>query len=213
MQRYMKSEMPYLGVPTPVHRRVSRAVFDAHPLADAVAWRDTVRALWDDATHREERYAAITLSGHRLYDAHQRMGVLPLYAHMIVTGAWWDYIDAIAPKRLGLLLRRHPKSMSSKMRAWSKGQNMWKRRSAIICQLNFKEDTDETLLLDCITPSMASPEFFLRKGIGWALRQHAYTNPAAVIAFVRRHRDSLSPLSKREALRNLLEAGRIAAIP
>ena len=79
MQAYMKSDMPYLGVKTPALREACRAAFDAHPLLDFARWLDTASALWRGAHHREERYAAIELTGHRAYDDFQRMKALPLY--------------------------------------------------------------------------------------------------------------------------------------
>ena len=63
MQAYMKSEMPYLGVQTPDHRRICRAVFKTHPLASFPTWRDAVLSLWREARYREERHAAIALGG------------------------------------------------------------------------------------------------------------------------------------------------------
>ena len=78
MQAYMKSEMPYLGVSMPVMRNVCRVVFAAHPLASFDAWRDTVLALWRDARYREERYAAIALTGDRRYRDYQTLDALPL---------------------------------------------------------------------------------------------------------------------------------------
>jgi 3-methyladenine DNA glycosylase AlkD len=93
--------------------------------------------------------------------------------------------------------------MRKKMLAWSKSGDMWKRRTSIICQLRFKQNTDLDLLYACIEPSLDSKEFFLRKAIGWALRQHAWTDPAEVKRYVRRNKDRLSPLSIREALKNV----------
>ena len=202
MQAYMKSAMPYRGVPTPALRALCREVFAAR-LATFPAWRDTVLALWRDATHREERYAAIELSGHRFYREFQTMDALPAYEEMIVTGAWWDYVDVIAIHRLGELLRRFPRPMSRTMRAWSRADDLWKRRSAILCQLSFKRDTDLDLLYECIAPAMEAREFFLRKAIGWALREYAKTDPAEVRRYVREHTQRLSPLSQREALRRI----------
>jgi 3-methyladenine DNA glycosylase AlkD len=89
------------------------------------------------------------------------------------------------------------------MLAWSRGASLWKRRSAILCQIRFKTDTDLDLLYRCIEPSLPSKEFFLRKAIGWALRQHAWTDPAEVRRYVHENEARLSPLSRREALKNL----------
>jgi len=98
--------------------------------------------------------------------------------------------------------------MEAKMRAWSKSKDLWQRRSAIICQLAFKENADLKLLYDCIEPAIGEKEFFLRKAIGWALRQHAWTDSAEVIRYVKKNKSRLSPLSVREALKNCISAPR-----
>lgn len=203
MQAYMKSEMPYLGVQTVERRAACRAVFGEHPLDPFEQWRDGVLVLWRKARFREERYAAIELTGYGLYDRFQTLETLPIYEEIVVTGAWWDYVDTIAANRLGGLLRGYPKAMKTEMRQWSKDDDLWKRRSAILCQLNLKQETDPRLLYDCIRPSLGSTEFFLRKAIGWALREYAKTDPQEVRRFVRAHDSRLSGLSKREALKNL----------
>jgi 3-methyladenine DNA glycosylase AlkD len=204
MQAYMKSAMPYRGVPTPALRALCREVFAAPRLATAAVWRDTALALWRGAAYREERYAAIELTGHRFYRDFQTMAALPMYEEMIVTGAWWDYVDVLASHRLGELLRRFPAPMTRTMRAWARSRDLWKRRSAILCQLSFKRDTDRALLYEAIERAMDEPEFFLRKAIGWALREYAKSEPDEVVRYVRRHAARLSPLSQREALRRVL---------
>jgi len=203
MQAYMKSSMPYHGVPTQPLREIQRQVFAAHPLSDFETWRDTALALWRGARFREERYCAIGLTGFKAYERLQTLATLPMYEEMIVTGAWWDYVDGIASDRLGPLLRRHPAAMKRRMRQWSRCDNLWKRRAAILCQLTFKGDTDLELLYECIRPNLADREFFMRKAIGWALRQYAWTDPAEIVRYVRAHAAELSPLSRREALKNV----------
>jgi 3-methyladenine DNA glycosylase AlkD len=203
MQAYMKSAMPYRGVPTPGVRAVCRDAFASPRLATAAAWQSTVLALWRGAEYREERYAAIELCGHRYYRPFQTLAALPMYEELIVTGAWWDYVDAVASHHVGGLLRRYPGPISKAIRRWARSDDLWKRRSAIICQLSFKERTDLTLLYACIEGAADAPEFFLRKAIGWALREYAKTDPAEVERYVRLRGERLSPLSRREALRNL----------
>jgi 3-methyladenine DNA glycosylase AlkD len=80
---------------------------------------------------------------------------------------------------------------------------MWRRRAAILCQIRRKRDTDLSLLYDCIEANLADREFFIRKAIGWALRQHARVAPDEVRRYVRAHESQLSPLSVREALKHL----------
>lgn len=213
MQAYMRSSMPFLGVPMPLVRKVATQVFAEVPLPGAEAWRALVLDLWRRGEHREERYGALVLAGDRRASAFQTFEALPMYEEMIVTGAWWDYVDEIAGHRLGVLLSRSPAPMREAMRAWSRCDNVWKRRSSILCQLALKGDTDKELLYDCIEPSLGSKEFFLRKAIGWALRQLARTEPEEVLRYVRARKDALSPLSKREALKGMRKGGLVDEIP
>jgi 3-methyladenine DNA glycosylase AlkD len=203
MRAYMNSAMPYLGVQTPGLREACRLVFPVHQLSSFDDWRDTVLALWHGARFREERYAALMLTGEPVYRDYQTLESLPLYEELIVTGAWWDYVDLIASKRIGPLLKRYPARMRRTMRVWSRSKDLWKRRTAILCQLSFKADTDLALLYDCIEPNLADREFFIRKAIGWALRQHAWTDAREVRRYVAKNQTRLSPLSVREALKNV----------
>jgi len=203
MQAYMKSSMPYLGATMPIVRAVCRDAFGRHPLDGFERWRDTALAMWRGASHREERYAAIELTGHRSYREHQTLDALPMYEEMVVTGAWWDYVDTIAIHRIGPLLKTHRRAMTRTMRAWSRDRDLWKRRSSIISQVAFKEATDLDLLYECIEPNVDDRDFFIRKAIGWALRAHAWTDPGEVVRYVTENEGRLSPLSKREALKNV----------
>jgi 3-methyladenine DNA glycosylase AlkD len=203
MQAYMKSAMPYHGVPTPLLRQLCKATFVNLQFATASHWQAQILGLWRDAQFREERYAALYLAGDKRWRCFQTLSAMKMYEEMIVTGAWWDYVDDIASHRVGPLLRDFPASMRRKMLSWSKSNNLWKRRTAIICQLGFKADTDLELLYACINPSLGSREFFLQKAIGWALRQYAWTDGAEIRKYVRVNGTRLSNLSRREALRNI----------
>ena len=202
MQAYMKSVMPYLGVASVPRRVALKPVFAGIDWPDSLAWQADVLALWRGATHREERYAAIELAAVKSARRFQRIDALPMYEEMIVTGAWWDYVDEIAGHRLWTLLQNDRAAMRETMLAWSIDADMWKQRSSILCQLPAKRETDLDLLYACIEPSIGSSEFFLRKAIGWALRQYAWTDPDEIARYVAANEDRLSGLSKREALKN-----------
>ena len=187
MQRYMKSEMPFLGVQKPGRVAVAREVFPA------TVSLGLVLTLWREARYREERYMALALLERRAPE----MAALPVYEELIVTGAWWDFVDAVATGPLGALLP----DVADTLRAWSVDEVMWKRRAAIIAQVKRRANTDFALLTECIEPNRGDREFFIRKAIGWALRSYAWVEPAAVVAYCETH--ELSGLSRREALKNV----------
>ena len=206
-QRYMKSAMPFYGLGLPAVRSTLRPILREHPPATREVWEATTRALWDEATHREERYAAIELTGIAAARPWQDPAALALYEHLVRTGSWWDYVDPIASGRVGLILRGHRAATTPVIRSWAVGDDLWVRRTAILCQLQAGADTDLDLLtaaIDANTLGTAfGSEFFIRKAIGWALRQHARTDPDWVRSFVAARSARLAPLSMREALKHL----------
>lgn len=202
MQAYMKSEMPYRGISAPDMRGIAKRVIADHPLTSCEEWRAAVLELWRGAGFREERYAAIELLANRRHKDCRTPEVLPLYEEMIVTGAWWDYVDEIS-HHVGNLLRSHPEQIGPVMRAWSTDKDLWKRRVSIICQISFKKDTNLDLLYANIEPNLPERNFFIRKAIGWALRAYAWTDPGEVSRYVAANEARLSGLSRREALKNI----------
>ncbi len=202
---YLKSEMPLYGVAAPELRALCEQVFQAHPISMAADWRRAIEDLWDNATHREERYAAIELAAHPPYQRFISLALLPLYRRMIQEGAWWDLVDALA-HRVAVLLATYPDRIKPTLRAWARHDNIWLRRVAIISQISFKNETDLTLLYDCITPSLGAGEFFLRKAIGWALREQAKANPDEIRRYLAAAGPELSPLSRKEAQKGLVLA-------
>ena len=207
MRAYMKSGLPYRGVTSVPLRTLCREVIAAHPAPDRATWEANVRALWDEADYREERYAALALARHRLYRAHQDADTLELYRDLIVSGAWWDVVDDLASHHVGDILAADPDRVTPVMRAWAVDDDLWLRRTAIICQLGRKDATDLDLLRHALThnleDSLHGRQFFVRKAVGWALRQHARIDPDWVRAFVADHEANLSGLSRREALKHL----------
>jgi len=202
MQRYMKSEMPYYGVKKPARVAALKPLYRDL----AYSWpvlRDTARVMWREATHREERYAALQLLRLRSHANHLVPKALPLCRELVVSGAWWDYVDEIATKLVQPILLSDEPKIAATMRTWSTHEDLWLRRVSILCQLGRKGATDLALLEECMAPSLDSKEFFLRKAIGWALRDLARADPDWVRAYVETHADRLSGLSKREALKHL----------
>ncbi|HET7901194.1 MAG TPA: DNA alkylation repair protein [Candidatus Nanopelagicales bacterium] len=201
MQAYMKSAMPFLGAAKPARTAALRPAL-AHAPADRAVWEATVRRLYDDAAYREERYAALALMSVRIARPWHDPDLVPLLEHLVVTGAWWDLVDETAGRHVAPTHRAHPEPMAAVLRRWSLHDDLWLRRAAIIGQLGSGAATDRDLLVDVIAPSLDRPEFWLRKAIGWALRDLAHRDPSWVRAYVDAT-PGLSPLSRREATKNL----------
>lgn len=199
-QAYMKSEMPSLGVRVPEVRRIVKEAAKQFPPHSAEHLREAIFDLWRNAEAREERYAAIDLTGMRMVKSD--LAMLPVYEEIIRTGAWWDLVDGVA-HRIGNLLLQHPGTMTPILLKWSTDSDMWIRRASITAQLGSKGATDASLLAAVIQANLEDKEFFIRKAIGWALREYSKTDPGWVRAFVEDNAALLSPLSAREALRLL----------
>jgi 3-methyladenine DNA glycosylase AlkD len=208
-QAYMKSEMPFRGITAPQLKATLRPLLvdPAYLLTERDEWEGTVRGLWDGAQFREERYAAMAITGHSLYrDWARDRSAMPLYRYLTESGAWWDFVDELAAHRVGPVLRAHPDGESDRMRSWAMASSMWVRRAAILSQLASKSETDRQLLVDCIKPNLADQDFFIRKAVGWSLRQYARSGTGAadwVRCLVDVLGPRLSPLSRREALKHL----------
>lgn len=201
MQAYMKSAMPYYGVPKPAVDRICRDHLRDLEFASFAEWRKVVLHFWKNAAKREEWYVALALLAHKSARPFRTINALPLYEKLIVDAAWWDIVDEVASHHVGHLMRSYPKETKAALRSWIHSENMWKRRTAILCQIGSKRETDLSFLERAIAPSIESNEFFLRKAIGWALRSYAWVDLTYVEKYVAAH-PRLSPLSVREALKN-----------
>ena len=120
----------------------------------------------------------------------------------VTTDSWWDTVDALASPTVGTIVRNHP-SVATAMDGWIEADDIWLARVAILHQLHFGEHTDAGRLFGYALCRADDREFFIRKAIGWALRQYARTDPDAVRAFVMQHAADLSPLTLSEATKHL----------
>ena len=200
MQVYMKTDMPFYGVQKPARTSILRDLARDFPPPDAAGYEQLVLGLWD-LPHREEKYLALGLA--RRFEEYVTPEALPLYRRLIVEGAWWDLVDEVATHLICHLVVGYPHEVWPAVDTWIDGDDMWLRRSAIICQVGAKERTDAVRLFRFCEERSFEKEFFIRKAIGWALRQHARVDPEAVARFVVAHRDGLSGLSYREATRHI----------
>jgi 3-methyladenine DNA glycosylase AlkD len=200
MAVYMKTDMPFYGVQKAARTQILRRVKREFPPVDCVEYRAAVLALWQLA-HREEKYLAIAYA--RAFDEYVRADSMQLFERLVVEGAWWDLVDEAAARLVGRALFKERTRIVPTVRSWISSEDMWLRRTSIICQLAHKSDTDVALLADACTANLGDSAFFIRKAIGWSLREYAKTDPAWVTDYVDRYRIELSSLSLREATKHL----------
>jgi len=199
MAAYMRDQFPYYGLPAPAQRAAAKEAADglAQPTeADVVHLATTCWA----RPQREWQYAACDVLARRA--EYCSPALLLTAEHLITTKSWWDTVDSLASKTVGALVRAHPK-LAATMDEWVGAADVWLARTALIHQLGYKAATDHERLFAYCRQRAGDTEFFIRKAIGWALREYAKTDPQAVQRFVATNDAVLSGLSKREALKNL----------
>jgi hypothetical protein len=191
MAAYMKNQFDFLGIPTPLRRKLCK------PLFKAPDW-DFVEACWE-SPYREMQYVATDYLNALVEQlTPQDLSRLEL---LITRKSWWDTIDSL-DKVIGGIFLNFPE-IRPQLIHWSQHDNIWLRRVAIDCQLSLKRQTDQALLSEVIQNNFGQSEFFINKAIGWALREYGKTNPDWVKNFVQQYREMMAPLSVREALKRL----------
>ncbi|TXK78384.1 DNA alkylation repair protein [Paenibacillus sp. N3.4] len=196
MEAYMKNQFPFLGIKSPERVNLTKQFTKEHGFPKGEEGVRVASELWE-LPEREFAYTAMLVLMQLRKEADiTHVDVLESF---IVSKSWWDTVDLIADHLIGYHLQRFPELIPSYVEKWLSSENMWLQRTSILFQLKFKQKTDVSLLFDCIRCLADSKEFFIRKAIGWALREYSKTDAAAVRAFV--EQTELSPLSVREALK------------
>jgi len=154
-----------------------------------------------DLPERELHHSAIELFKKQLHKSYKKEDIL-IIEKLITLNSWWDSVDFIAKQILGNYLLQFPEDTQKVITNYSNSDNMWLNRCSIIFQLGYKEQTNENLLFQQCLEHKHSDEFFIQKAIGWSLREYGKTNPNAILKFL--ETADLKPLSKREAIRNII---------
>ncbi len=196
MKKYMKEKFTFLGIKSPERKALTRAFYKNYNRPDINTLENIVRQLWK-MEEREFQYFAMELVEKEL----KKMGRddIQLFEYFVVNKSWWDTVDFIAANLVGKHLLNFPGLIEQMNKKWISSENMWLNRTALLFQLKYKNDMDAKLLKQNILKCRDSKEFFIRKAIGWVLREYSKTNPVWVSEFV--DSTTLSPLSKREALK------------
>jgi 3-methyladenine DNA glycosylase AlkD len=200
MSAYMKNHFPFHGITSQHRTELIKDLLSKENLPEHNDLPLICRQLWQ-LPQREYTYAALTL----MTKFHKKLTPtdIPWLIDLVTQKSWWDSVDTLAGSVLSTLVNRLPDTLWPNFEPLISADNFWLNRTAIIVQLKMRDKTDTDFLTAAILPHMHSKEFFLRKAIGWSLRQYARHNPQWVIDFVQQHQELLSGLSKREALKRL----------
>jgi 3-methyladenine DNA glycosylase AlkD len=192
----MRDQFAYLGIRAPALGGHLHKFLTEIGRPDAASEVKVIEGLWT-LPEREYQYAALTiLSKSRKTAPPER---IELIEHLITTKSWWDTVDSLAANDAGMYFANYPERIQANTEKWMNSGNFWLQRTAILFQLKYKSKTDTSLLFDYIGRLSGEKEFFIRKAIGWALREYSKTDSAFVEQYVADH--PLSPLSAKEALK------------
>lgn len=200
MQAYMKTNQPFYGISATPRRQIFRQAIRKYPIQSHDEYEQAIEELWA-GKYREEMYQALEVAEH--YKVFRDQTEWPFYEKLVQTATNWDTLDWIVGKLVSPLVLRHRK-FERVLRTWANSENFWVRRASLLAHLHHKKETNTRLLAVTILKLAHEKEFFIRKAIGWVLRDYSYTNAEWVRKFVDEHERELSGLSKREALKQIL---------
>lgn len=200
MEKYMLGQFRFLGIKSPERKQLLRQFLQNHGYPDAAHLETFVKQLWQ-TPGRELQYATMEIASRKTFLKDSERIILIEW--MITHESWWDTVDYIASNIAGVWFKLHPQEILPVTSRWMASGNIWLQRTCLLFQLKYRHETDAGLLFGFIEQLASEKEFFIRKAIGWALREYSKTEPAAVIQFV--EKQTLSPLSRREALKVILK--------
>jgi len=193
MSAYMRNQFLFLGIPTPLRKKLCKEYFKTAKKVKIVDW-EFIKICWDNP-YRELQYVAIDyLVAMRNFLTPQDV---PKIMELALKKPWWDTIDGL-DKLIGNIAFLNPE-VNDVLIDWSTDESMWLRRIAIDHQLLRKDKTNTELLEKIIINNFGSHEFFINKAIGWSLRDYSKTNPKWVSCFIEKYYTQLAPLSIKEA--------------
>ena len=200
MKKYMRDKFEFFGLSSPLRRSVCKE-FLQQKLSPQET-RKFVALLWAKP-EREFQYFAVDYLEKHMDTSAEFEANIECVKGLITSKSWWDTVDALAYKIVGGLVSKHRDIGKNVMEKWINHENMWLRRTAILHQLSYKEKTDEEMLFRLCSARAEEEEFFIRKAIGWALRQYSWTSSSSVKKYLVKNKKQLSNLSFKEAAKHL----------
>ena len=206
---YLKSEIDHYGTNVPTIRSIAAGVRKRHPDLDHGALVDLATALWEVPVHERRLAAAVLLSLHadRLTAAD-----LPYVERLLRESRTWALVDTLATSVVAPIADRHPEAAMT-LERWAADDDFWIRRSALLAELPAlrRGDGDFDRFARHAEMMLTEREFFIRKAIGWVLRDTARRRPELVFDWLLPRAAQASGLTVREAVKPL-DADRRSAI-
>lgn len=193
---YMRNKSEFYGIPSPLRKQLVKDFIVKAGYPPYEQTEEMVYFAWEQP-EREWLYVTMEIVGKTVKKADASL--INLAEWMITNKSWWDTVDYIAPNIAGMLFKRYPEIKMQAIESWIQSGNLWLQRSCLIHQLKYNNTADRALLFNLCECLANHPDFFIRKAIGWSLRQYSKAFPEAVIEFVNTH--ELSNLSRKEALK------------
>jgi 3-methyladenine DNA glycosylase AlkD len=203
-KKYMKGKFDFFGIRSPARREIARSFLKNHGQPDEDHLEEIVKDCWEQP-QRDFHYFAMDLLAKKVKKA--EICRVDLYEYLILTKSWWDTVDYLAARMVGGHFQKFPMIIEDYTEKWMGSGNMWLQRTAILFQLGYKQNTDLQLLTKYIEQLLGSKEFFINKAIGWILREFSKTDAVWVVNYVKENENRLANLSKREALKWLMNKG------
>jgi 3-methyladenine DNA glycosylase AlkD len=199
-RRYLKSDLEHLGATVWQIRREVKSFAKGHPELSHDELVALVKELWAKPIHERRMAAVLLLEAHPLLVG---PGDLPLLERLIRDSKTWAYVDGLAGDVLGELLVRRP-GTARKLDRWASDPDFWVRRSALLAQIKpLKHGAPFARFARYADAMLDEQEFFIRKAIGWVLRETAKTRPDEVFEWLAPRVDRASGVTRREAIKYL----------
>jgi len=200
---YLKNQFEFFGIKSPIRREIQKPFLQKDTLPPKTNLEDLIKVCWNKK-EREYQYFAQELAFKYIHQSEKQD--IRLFEYMLTYKSWWDTVDFIAVKLVGNYFKHYPNLRDEELNRWIASDHMWLQRSALLYQLKYKGQVDTDFLSHAIQLLSGSKEFFIRKAIGWVLREYSRTNPEWVLNFCTQENANytLSPLSRKEALRLII---------
>jgi len=200
MKKYMREQFDYFGIKSQLRDELYKAFLKEYGLPEIENLNEYIPYLWKKP-ERDFQYVGMFIVDKLVKKTDEEL--IDLLEFMITNKSWWDTVDYIAARPVGSYFVKYTAQIKPVTEKWMASSNMWLQRSALLFQLKYKNNTDDKLLYDYIERLSEHKDFFIRKAIGWTLREYSKTNPKSVEKFIKSH--NLSPLSVKEGMKRILK--------